>query len=89
MITVTPRYTKAFFTNFDIMEALKIEILNPKALQLIKGMQDLNLIRVTDEPASKLQAYLKKMRKNAASAPGTDEIANIVNEVRAERYGKE
>ena len=89
MITLTSRYTKAFFTNFDIMEALKIEILNPKALQLIKGMQDLNLIRVTDEPASKLQAYLKKMRKNAASAPGTDEIANIVNEVRAERYGKE
>ena len=89
MITLKPRYTKAFFTNFDIMEALKIEILNPKALQLIKGMQDLNLIRVTDEPASKLQAYLKKMRKNAASAPGTDEIANIVNEVRAERYGKE
>jgi hypothetical protein len=70
------------------MEALKIEILNPKALQLIKGMQDLNLIKVTNEPVSKLQAYLKKMRKNAASVPGDDEIANIVDEVRAERYGK-
>ena len=68
------------------MEALKIEILNPKALQLIKGMQDLNLIKVTNEPVSELQSYLKKMRKNAASAPSIDEITEIVQEVRAERY---
>ena len=70
------------------MEALKIEILNPKALQLIKGMQDLNLIKVTDEPVSKLQSYLKKMRKNSSSVPSIDEIAQIVKEVRAERYAK-
>ena len=42
------------------MEALKIEILNPKALQLIKGMQDLKLIKVNDEPVSALKVYLKK-----------------------------
>lgn len=70
------------------MEALKIEILNPKALQLIKDMQDLNLIRVSEDPASKLQTYLKKMRKNASSAPSLDEIATIVKEVRVERYAK-
>jgi hypothetical protein len=70
------------------MEALKIEILNPKALQLIKALQDLNLIKVTEEPGSKLQSYLKKMRKNASSVPSLDEIANIVDEVRAERYAK-
>lgn len=70
------------------MEALKIEILNPKALQLIKEMQDLNLIKVKNEPVSELQSYLKKMRKNASSAPSLDEIANIVAEVRVERYGK-
>ena len=75
--------------NFDIMEALKIEILNPKALQLIKGMQDLNLIKVTTEPVSKIQSYLKKMRKNATSAPSLDEITKIVEEVRTERYAKE
>jgi hypothetical protein len=56
------------------MEALKIEILNPKAMQLIKGMQDLNLIKVTNEPVSKLKSYLKKMRKNAESAPSLEEI---------------
>jgi hypothetical protein len=70
------------------MEALKIEILNPKALQFIKEMQDLNLIKVTEEPVSKLQSYLKKMRKNTSSAPSLDEIAKIVHEVRAERYAK-
>lgn len=70
------------------MEALKIEILNPKALQLIKGMQDLKLIKVTDEPISALKDYLKKMRRNSASAPSLDEITKIVEVVRAKRYAK-
>ena len=74
--------------NFDHMDAIKIEILDPKALQLIKEMQDLKLIKVTDEPVSKLQSYLKKMRKDCGSAPSLDEIAQLVNEVRADRYGK-
>ena len=71
------------------MEALKIEILNPKALQLIKGMQELKLIKISDEPVSVLKAYLKKMRRNSSAAPGLDEIAKIVDEVRAKRYAKE
>lgn len=70
------------------METLRIEILNPKALQLIKDMQELKLIKVQDEPALKLKLYLKKMRKNAASSPSLDEITQLVEEVRAERYAK-
>ncbi len=70
------------------MEALKIEILNPKALQLIKGMQELKLIKVSDEPVSLLKAYLKKMRRNSVSTPNLDEITKIVEEVRAKRYAK-
>ena len=70
------------------MEALKIEILNPKALQLIKGMQDLKLIKVNDDPESSLKTYLKKMRRNSASAPSLNEITKIVEEVRAKRYAK-
>lgn len=70
------------------MEALKIKILNPKALQLIKGMQDLKLIKVTDEPVSALKSYLKKMRSNSSSAPGLEEITKIVEDVRAKRYAK-
>ena len=70
------------------MEAIKIEILNPKALQLIKGMQDLKLIKVSDEPKSTIKTYLKKMRRNSASAPNLNEITKIVEEVRAKRYAK-
>ncbi len=70
------------------MEALKIEILNPKALQLLKGMQDLKLIKVSDEPVSALKSYLKKMRGNAVTTPSLREITAIVEEVRANRYAK-
>jgi hypothetical protein len=70
------------------MEALKIEILNPKALQLIKGIQYLKLIKVSDEPASTLKAYPKKMRRSASSAPSLEEITKIVEDVRAKRYAK-
>jgi hypothetical protein len=70
------------------MEALKIEILNPKALQLIKGMQDLKLIKVSEEPVSKIKQYLKKLRRNSTSSPNLDEITKIVEDVRAKRYAK-
>lgn len=70
------------------MEALKIEILNPKALQLIKGMQELKLIKVSDDPVSALKVYLKKMRRNSVKAPSLEEITKIVEDVRAKRYAK-
>ena len=70
------------------IQAIKIEILNPKALQLIKGMQDLKLIKVSDEPVSALKTYLKRMRRNSATAPSLDEITKIVEDVRAKRYVK-
>ena len=70
------------------MEALKIEILNPKALKLIKGMQDLNLIKVSDVPATKFKAFLKKMRRNSTTAPSLIEITKIVEKVRSARYAK-
>lgn len=70
------------------METLEIEILNPKALQLIKGMQDLQLIKVNDDPVSALRAYLKKMRGNSTTTPGLNEITKIVEDVRAKRYAK-
>lgn len=70
------------------MEAYKLEILDPKALKLIKGMQDLNLIRVTKEPVNSVQLYLKKMRKKASIAPSLEEITSIVEKVRSKRYEK-
>lgn len=70
------------------MEALRIEILNRKALQLIRDMQDLKLIRVTEDPAAKAKAYLRKMRRNAKSSPSLAEIAKVVDEVRTKRRAK-
>jgi hypothetical protein len=70
------------------MEALKIEILNPKALKLIKGMQDLNLIKVSKAPATNFTAFLKKMRRNSSTAPSLEEITKIVEKVRSERYAR-
>lgn len=70
------------------MEALKIEILNPKALKLIKGMQELNLIKISEEPATRLRIYLKNMRRRSSSAPGLEEITKIVEKVRADQYAK-
>ena len=70
------------------MEALKIEVLNPKALKLIKGMEDLKLIKVTAERKDDIQVYLKKMRSKAKNAPSVNEIAKVVDQVRAERYAK-
>lgn len=51
-------------------------------------MQELNLIKITEEPVSKIKAYLKKMRQFSASSPGLEEITKIVEEVRQERYAK-
>jgi hypothetical protein len=70
------------------MEALKIEILKPKAMQLIRGMQELNLIRVSENPETALKSYLLKMRRNSKSVPGPDAIARVVDEVRTKRYAK-
>ena len=50
------------------MEAIKIEILNPKALKLIKGMQDLELIRISEEPWANLKNYLNKAGETSSSA---------------------
>ena len=49
-------------------------------------MQDLKLIKVSEEPISTLKTYLRKMRRNASTAQSLDEISKIVDSVRAKRY---
>ena len=68
------------------METLRIEILNPKAIQLLKDLADLSLIKIQ----SKLSIFevLEKTRQNAEYAPSLDEITSEVEEVRQNRYGK-
>ena len=46
------------------MEAMSIEILNPKALEFIKGMQGLNLIKITKGPVTEPKVRTKKIKLN-------------------------
>ena len=70
------------------MQTINIEILNPHVLKILQNLQEMKLIKVNDEPSSKLKAYLKKMRKNEKSVPSLEEITELVEQVREERYAK-
>ena len=49
------------------MEAISIEILNPKALQLIKGMQALHLIKISKGRVSRPKATAKKKKPSTST----------------------
>jgi hypothetical protein len=68
------------------METIRIEILNPKANQLLKDLADLNLIKI--QPKSTIGEVLEKTRRKAEYVPKLDEITAEVEEVRQARYGK-
>ena len=66
------------------METIRIEILNPKANQLIKDLADLNLIKI--QPKSSLKEVLEKTRRNAEYVPSIEEITAEVEEVRQAKF---
>lgn len=72
------------------MEAITIEIINPKAKQLIKNLVDLKLISIskTAKRSNNFESLLTKLRVNFNSAPSMDEIAKEVEIVRANRYAR-
>jgi hypothetical protein len=70
------------------METMRIDILNPKAVRLLKDLADLNLIAIQDTSKNGFARVLKKLRSNAKVAPTLDEISKEVELVRSKRYGK-
>jgi hypothetical protein len=71
------------------MATYAVNILNPKADELLRNLADLKLISIsetTEKPITKLQNFLQKMRTD--DAPSLEEIAKEVEIVRAERYAK-
>jgi len=68
--------------------SIRIDILNPKAVKLLKSLADLDLISIKEESKKGFADVLKKLRSNAKSAPSLDEITNEVEKVRTKRYGK-
>jgi hypothetical protein len=71
------------------MESIKIEILQPKVLALIKDLVDLKLIKIkVEEPKKDYNKLLLKLRSKSKDAPSIDEIGEEVDKVRANRYAK-
>lgn len=70
------------------METMRIDILNPKAVRLLKDLADLNLIAIQDTSKTGFASVLKKLRSNAKAAPTLDEITKEVETVRSKRYAK-
>ncbi len=71
------------------METIRIDILNPKAKSLLKGLADLNLIRIKREKIkSEFIELLDRLRIDSEDAPSLDEITSEVEAVRKARYEK-
>ncbi len=70
------------------METLRIDILNPKARELLQGLADLNLIRITEDKSGKeFEMVLKKLRAEAEDKISLDEITAEVEAVREQHHG--
>lgn len=71
------------------METIRIDILNPKAKNILKDLADLNLIKINkEEKKSDFSALLKKMRAKSKNEISLEEITKEVEEVRNSRYAK-
>jgi hypothetical protein len=68
------------------METLSIQINNPKAKQLIRDLEKLDLITI--KPKSTLQSTLDNIRNKHSEEPSFDDISAEVEQVRAARYAK-
>jgi hypothetical protein len=70
------------------METIRIDILNPKAKNLLKDLADLKLIRIKKEKKSDLSNLLKKLRSKSTEELSLEEITKEVKSVRKSRYEK-
>jgi hypothetical protein len=68
------------------MEALNVEILNPKAKALLLNLADLNLINIQPKPL--FQQRLATLRRNESEVPSLEEITQEVETVRQQRYAR-
>jgi hypothetical protein len=70
------------------MDLLRIEILNPKASQLLDDLADLKLISIKREKSTDFYKFLSKLRSKAKAKITLDEITNEVEAVRKNRYAE-
>jgi hypothetical protein len=70
------------------MNTMRVDIINPKALRLLKDLADMNLIAIQDSSKNGFASVLKKLRLKSKTAPTYDEITKEVELVRQKRYEK-
>ncbi len=70
------------------MDLLRIEILNPKARQLLNGLVDLNLIAIKREKPTDFYKFLGKLRGKAKAKITLEQITKEVEVVRKKRYAE-
>lgn len=71
------------------METYQVNILNPKAIKLLEGLAELNLISIQPDPTKGFQKLIDQLRSEAESdAPSMEEITKEVETVRAARYAR-
>ena len=74
--------------NILIMEALRIEILNPKVKDILQRLADLKLISITEEgnAIGEMEYLLKRLRSNTNEVLSVEDINKEVEYVRSKRY---
>ena len=71
------------------MNTIKVDIINPKATQLLKDMEDLNLISIRETSMDGFLHIVKRLRAKAKNnPPSMDEITKEVEKVRLKRHAK-
>jgi hypothetical protein len=68
------------------MDSLRIELLHPKASQLLDDLEDLNLISIKREKKTDFSKFLKKLRTKSKGKISDDIISKEVESVRVKRY---
>jgi len=66
------------------MEAMNVQIINPKAKSLLFSLAEMNLIRIEVKPM--LSELLAKLRRNETRVPTLEEITEEVELIRQEQY---
>ncbi|MFH1005218.1 MAG: hypothetical protein V1781_06975 [Bacteroidota bacterium] len=72
------------------MDAIRIEILNPKVKRILMDLANLDLISIKSDSDSKkeFKNLLKKLRSNYINKPTLEDITKEVESVRKLRYEK-
>lgn len=71
------------------METIRIEILNPKAFNLLQGLAELELIKINEnKPNLEILNLINKIRAKSKDKISLEDITKEVEIVRKARYEK-